>query len=156
MKIFQKFFKDDQKLNANEIAIEIENNKYQVLDNIVKQLIGSMPMIAYDNEEGSNQNITLDLDASYYRYAEIHYRDNNNIYNSTKVYKPNGKTIYLMTQVPTTDANGWWSYIKSKTISITGKSLSVISYNENILHDKNMPENNHLNNIYITKILFYN
>lgn len=156
MKIFQKFFKNNQKLNANEIAVEIENNKYKILDNVIKCLNNSIPIVAYDNEEGSNQNLTLTLDASNYSYVEIYYRDNSNIYNSTKVYKPNGKTIYLMTQNPTTDSNGWWSYIKSKTILITGKSLNVVSYNENVLHDQNLPTNNHSNNIYITKVLFYN
>lgn len=32
MKLFQNFFKDNQKLNANEIAVKTENNKFKQLD----------------------------------------------------------------------------------------------------------------------------
>lgn len=50
MKLFQKFFKDNQKLNANEIAIETENNKFQRLDKYIKR------NIVYDETLTSAQN----------------------------------------------------------------------------------------------------
>lgn len=46
MKIFQKFFKNDQKLNANEIAIKTKNNKYKQLDQYLASFF----------EGGSNEN----------------------------------------------------------------------------------------------------
>ena len=39
MKIFQNFFKNNQKLNANEIAVEISNNKFQRLDKFLNSKI---------------------------------------------------------------------------------------------------------------------
>ena len=38
MKIFQKFFKNNEKLNANEIAVETDTNKYKILDNVLNDL----------------------------------------------------------------------------------------------------------------------
>ncbi len=46
MKIFKKFFKNDQKLNAKEIAIKNENDKYEPLDKFLGDLI----------ETGQNEN----------------------------------------------------------------------------------------------------
>lgn len=37
MKIFQKFFKDNQKLNANEVSV-VDNNKAKTLDNVLGNL----------------------------------------------------------------------------------------------------------------------
>ena len=41
------------------------------------------------------QNVKLTDNASNYKYLEIYYNDNDGVYNSMKIYDPNGKTVFL-------------------------------------------------------------
>lgn len=58
MKIFKNFFKGDQKLNAQDIAVEIEANKFQRLDKYLKK------NIVYNQTLSGNQSsVSIPCDA---------------------------------------------------------------------------------------------
>lgn len=65
MKIFQKFFKDNQKLNAKEVAVELSNGKYKILDSKLKEIDRPLKKL-WENSNTSNifnpQAITLSSD----------------------------------------------------------------------------------------------
>lgn len=88
MKIFQKFFKDNQKLNANEIAIQLENNKYNILDKYVKDSINNLkPIVLFDGDNGTTSGITLNDNIQNYTFIEVYTRTNDGIYlPATKVH----------------------------------------------------------------------
>lgn len=98
MKIFQKFFKEDQKLNANEIVIEVEDNKYKKLDDYLNKINTLItPAILYENSTGTSNNLTLTDSIDNYKYIEIYTKQENytNGYKCEKVYEPNGKKVMI-------------------------------------------------------------
>lgn len=98
MKIFQKFFKNNQKLNAKEIAIETETNKYKILDNYLYEIITLIkPTILYENSIGTSNNLTLTDSIDNYKYIEIYTKQENytNGYKCQKVYDPKGKKVMI-------------------------------------------------------------
>lgn len=84
MKIFQNFFKDNKKLNANEIAIEIEEDKYQKLD----QYLNNHKLIKlWENSNTENtfspQTITL-LNDDYDYLVWFYFDDVANNYSMSR------------------------------------------------------------------------
>lgn len=96
MKIFQKFFKEDQKLNANEIVIEVEDNKYKKLDDYLNKINTLItPAILYENSPGTSNNFILSDSVENYRFIEV-YAKQENYTNGRKYEKledPNGKKV---------------------------------------------------------------
>ena len=77
MKIFKNFFKDNQKLNSNEIAIELSDGKYKTLNNKLKEIDKPLKKL-WENPNTSNifdpQKITLatdDYDYLIWLYLEV-------------------------------------------------------------------------------------
>lgn len=98
MKIFKKFFINNQKLNANEIAFKSKNNKYKNLDNYLNEIDTLIkPTILYENSMGTSNNLTLTDSIDNYKYIEIYTKQENytNGYKCEKVYEPNGKKVMI-------------------------------------------------------------
>lgn len=92
MKIFQNFFKNNQKLSANEIAIEIGTNKFQRLDQFLK------PKIVYDqvlSTSKSSVSIPCDIvaDGGIYEFIFIIQPTNTNSQSDYKMYFNDNNTI---------------------------------------------------------------
>lgn len=92
MKIFQNFFKDGQKLNANEIAVKIENNKFQRLDNYLKR------NIVYDQVLSTNQsNVAIPCnllkDGGMYEFTFIITPNNESVESDYKLYFNNNTEL---------------------------------------------------------------
>lgn len=92
MKIFQQFFKDNQKLNAKDIALEIENNKFQRLDKYIKR------NIVYDQVLSTNQSnvvIPCDLlkDGGMYEFTFILTPNNESVESDYKLYFNNNNSL---------------------------------------------------------------
>ena len=107
----------------------------------------------YNNTTGSNSAITLSESAANFTYLEIFYRNNDNYYNSTKIYQPNGKIAYLDADYPYTSGEGY-SYAKKTSVQISGTSITPINYVELTI----MPTGANIqnkNNIYITRVVGY-
>lgn len=108
------------------------------------------PDTLYNNDNGDTGTIILSGNVWDYTYIEIIYKQNQNIYNQTRVYNANGKTVALMVIGTISSSYTWLQsaqvYISGNTISKSATSEvrlgSSISYNTN-------------NNIAITKVLGY-
>lgn len=90
-----------------------------------KKIVGSdfkeslMPVVLYSNDEGTLGDITLSDNSANYRYIEVFFREGS-VYNSSKVYQPNGKRIALISQW--TNASTY-IYYETKTMTFDGTSL---------------------------------
>lgn len=118
--------------------------------NILKKILGTE---LYNNSTGSKTAITLSESAANFTYIEIYYRNNDNYYNSTKIYQPNGKIAYLDSDYPYTTGEGY-SYAKKTSVQIQGTSITPINYTEMTI----MPNGANIenkNNIYITRVVGY-
>ena len=91
-----------------------------------KTEIDGKTTVLYNNTTGDAGTITLSDSAANYTYIEIFYRDYDSVYNYTKVYSPNGKTVSLISTY-----SNWstlvaskvsWKYINGSTISTTGSA----------------------------------
>jgi hypothetical protein len=107
----------------------------------------------YDNSSGSNGTITLSDSAANYNILEIFYRDNNgNDYNSTRVFGPNGKNVYLSCiEAASTPATN----IRTSRYSISGTSMTVSAYTYTQIPNKNNPSVSANNYLYVTKVMGY-
>lgn len=79
------------------------------------------------SSSGVNSNITLSSSAANYTMLEIYFRDNDNHYNSTKVYSPNGKVANL--SMTSNTVNGQCNY-KRREVTISGTAVNTQSYGE--------------------------
>lgn len=118
--------------------------------NILKKLLGTE---LYNNSTGSKDAITLSESTANFTYIEIFYRNNDNYYNSTKIYQPNGKIAYLDADYPYTQGEGY-SYAKKTSVQIQGTSITPINYTEMTIMPNGATIQNK-NNIYITRVVGY-
>lgn len=118
--------------------------------NILNKILG---IELYNNTTGSNNAITLSESADNFTYLEIFYRTNDNYYNSTKIYQPNGKIAHLGADYPYLSSKGY-SYTKKTAVQISGTSITPINYVELTI----MPTGADIqtkNNLYITRVVGY-
>ena len=78
--------------------------------------------ILYDNDAGTNSNITLSDSAANYKRFKIYYFNDDNQYFSIELIDPNGKTTQLVSN-SIINANSAL-YVKTAAISISGTSLT--------------------------------
>ena len=109
-------------------------------------------VVLYSNDSSSSANITLSSSANNFKFLEIYYKDNDGVFNSVKVYNPNGKTVFLSIQYPY--QNGV-TYIKSCQVSISGTSITPQNYSSMTIRSGNAPTIANDNYIYITKVIGY-
>ena len=146
-------------------VIKKENGHYQVaINGVVDTTINDVLQVyddngnllngktIYENNEGSNGNITLSDSATGKKYIDIFYRDNDRTYSSVRVYDPDNKHVDLST------ISRWGSalYIKQKRIAIAGNKIANGNTTEvafttapKIAIDTNA------NSIYITRVVAY-
>ena len=125
------------------------NDTLQVYDDNGNLLNGKT---IYENNEGSNGNITLSDSATGKKYIDIFYRDNDRTYSSVRVYDPDNKHVDIST------ISRWGNalYIKQKRIAIAGNKIANGNTTEvafttapKIAIDTNA------NSIYITRVVAY-
>lgn len=103
--------------------------------------------VLYENENGSNEIITLSESSANYNKIEIYYRNNDNFYCSVKIDNPNGKKVDLFSFHVSTN-----NYVlKFKAININEATLTPISFWEGNLNG--FYSNG--DNVYITKVVGY-
>lgn len=116
----------------------------------------------YDNSSGNNGTVTLNESSANFDYIEIFFTDNNkNKYNSVKVFSPNGKNVDLHLIGGWTDGTNALTDIRSKRMTISGTSIAISSSGGNLTYSyvnisaKNIIQHEHVNYIYITKVIGY-
>lgn len=112
--------------------------------------------VLYNDATGSNTNLTLSDSAANYTYLEIFFRSNDNVFNSTKVYEPNGKTFLAMGLRPTGSTTASPVYLKAEEFSINGTSISKGNYVEMNFQTNGTFTIGTNNVMYITRVVGYN
>lgn len=119
-------------------------------------LINKLIDILYNNTTGSNTSLTLSSSAANYKYLEIFFRSNDNVYNNTKVYDPNGKTVLLMGLRPTGTTTPSTVYLKAEEFKINGTSIENGNYVEMSFQPAGTFNISTNNVMYITKVIGVN
>ena len=107
--------------------------------------------ILYENNAGSNENITLNDTVSNYKFIEIFYKSNDNAYSSVRVDTPNGKRVSLLAFWSIDD----WLYGKIKQISISDNKINNLAFQQVVIPNSASPTVSLSNYIYITKVIGY-
>ena len=132
-------YKDNNYLDSSGIV----HNKV-----LLNEVLG---VVLYENNNGSNETITLNDSVSNYKFIEIFYKSNDNAYSSVRVDTPNGKRVSLQ---------AFWSvdyvlYGKIKQISISDNKINNLAFQQVIIDNGGYPTISLSNFIYITKVVGY-
>ena len=102
-------------------SFTLNQNTNQTIE--VDDVPGMIGEEIFSNASGSEGDITLSASLANYAYIDIEYFNTENIYNTTRVYNPNGKLIGLETifDNPTTSRH----YMISIVYSLSGTSMTV-------------------------------
>ena len=126
-------------------------NAIKKLNSKINDLQGK---ILYENTSGTTGTVTLSDSSSNYKYLEIFYRSNDDLYGSIKVSNPNGKNIVIVSAIPHNNSNN--CYLKSTSLNINSNKITVNSYSEVALKSNGeLTVDTDKNCIYITKVLGY-
>lgn len=142
-----------------------ENGKYQVaINGFVNTEINDVLQVyddngnllngktIYENNGGSNGNITLNDSVTGKNYIDIFYRDNDETYSSVRVYNPDNKNV----DISTISRWGNTLYIKQKRIKISGNKIANGNTTEvSFTTAPKIAINTTANSIYITRVVAY-
>lgn len=111
-----------------------------------------IPFTLYENNNGSNADITLSDSVANYDYIEIFYKNNDDTYASVKVPNADGKNAMLLSLMP--HATG---YLKGTIVSIATTNITISSYYSQTTLPNNgaIVVNQSQNYHYITKVVGY-
>lgn len=132
-------YKDNNYLDSTGIV----HNKV-----LLNEVLGK---VLYENNNGSNETITLNDSASNYKFIEIFYKSNDNAYSSVRVDTPNGKRVSLLAFWSIDD----WCYGKIKQISISDNKINNLAFQQVVIPNSASPTVSLSNYIYITKVIGY-
>lgn len=68
-------------------------------------------------------SVTLSASAADYSHMRIYFHTDDNLYSSVDVYRPNGKSVYLMSGISYSSGNTTHAYLKAKSAYINGHSI---------------------------------
>ena len=119
------------------------------------------PVVLYNNDKGSNGEVTLSQSVENFQYIEIFYVDNNgNGMKSTRLFQPNGKTTVLDLYQISNDINV--TYLARTYYTISGNKISLAISNDSNrvgrikFEGKSISETDTVTNyIYITQVVGY-
>lgn len=118
--------------------------------NLVSAINSTLPIVLYNNSQGSNTDITLNDAVENYEYIEIFYKNNDGFYSSRKFCQPSGKKLVLDSYyVSSADI-----VFKYNCITITGTTLTRNAFAE--VSRANISSVDSGAKTYITRIIGYN
>lgn len=111
-----------------------------------------VPIVAYEDENGINDDFAMKYSCENAKYAEIYYKDTATPanYGYTKVYNPNNKYICLSISKTNSSKNNIW--IKTSTINFTDRVCWVKYFAEGDFINSTVT---YMNSIYVTKVILY-
>lgn len=131
---------NEYKVSANDMN-EIKSVVNSAIDNITGYEL-------YNSSSGTTSTVTLSDSSANYNYIEIYFKNGDNIYSSTKVYAPNGKTASLNINTYNTSVSRYQFFFQNVTFSGASINRSQDYYVDiEGLHP--------LNYIYITRVVGY-
>lgn len=131
---------ENKKINASEVALVTDTNKYKSLDNVIGDLsslnttdnsniIGAINNLVgytiYDNSTGTSDNFTLNDSVANYKFIEVYFKQDGyyNGYKSQKLYEADGKTMQI--NYFSYHADGGRIQFFGETISFSGVSATI-------------------------------
>lgn len=78
-----------------------------------------MPIVVYENTNGSNSNINLIQSIENAEFIDVEFKNNNNIFNNVRVYDPVGKQVILFMAPVYNAGQTGWIQSSQKTITAT-------------------------------------
>lgn len=118
--------------------------------------IQAKPKTLYNNSSGTTGTVTLSETSANFSYLEIFYRDKQGSYpgyNSVKVYAPNGKRVDTTTiQKETADTNTSFIRINTRSLTISGTSITVDNYQINYVPSSGKYRSNEQ---YVVRVIGY-
>lgn len=132
-------YKDNNYLDSTGIV----HNKV-----LLNEVLGK---VLYENNNGSNETITLNDSTENYKYIEIFYQSNDAACSSVKISNPNGKRVSLQ---------AFWSvdnycYGKIKQVLIDNNKINNLAFQQLVIPSGASPTISLSNFIYITKVIGY-
>jgi hypothetical protein len=125
----------------------------------INELVNLKPVVLYNDATGTNNNVALSDSSDNYTYIEIFFRNNNNAYNSVKIYQPNGKAVSLSADYCNNNVNPKLNYHSVRIVSISGSQISTLASSRYIeVCERSASayiQMSNNNNIYITRVLGY-
>ena len=113
--------------------------------------LADAPRTLYNNDTGTNGDVSLNDSVANYSYIEIFFKDNNDMYGGySKLYNINGKTFDLNI----IEAGASTTYIRRTRYIANGNTLTV-SNKGFIAWSPNVQTNYTTNYVYITRVLGY-
>ncbi len=111
--------------------------------------------VLYNNNEGTNENITLSDSVANYQYIEIFFRDDASLYKSYKFYNCDGNQVSLDINVINPSHKN--QYIQTSIRKINAKTINVVCSREIKINcsNKTIESTNEGNYIYITRVVGY-
>lgn len=73
-----------------------DTNLNQMQTNIENAINNQAPVVLYNNSNGTTGTVTLSETSANFRMLEIFYSKGSIVYQSVKVFSPNGKTVSLI------------------------------------------------------------
>ena len=111
-------------------------------------------VVLYNDDNGTNGNVTLSESAGNFRCLEIYYKVSNN-HNSTKIYNANGKETHLTVNENWISGSNRYLNIRTKNISINGNTITSNRNDWTQILNNNVNAHNSNNDIYITRVVGY-
>ena len=112
-------------------------NLNQMQTNIENAINALIPVVLYNNTSGTTGSVTLSETAANFSYLEIFFGDSSGNYpglSSVKIYNPNGKRA--STTIMQKEGSGATRIrINTRSLNISGTSITVESYQINYIND---------------------
>lgn len=110
--------------------------------------------VLYNNNDGSNENITLNDSVSNYSKLIIEYKSNNGIYNSVEISDPNLKRVQLMVECEGMDT---YFVLVSANVEIIDNLITWKKHNCAVLSTNNIKVQTDISyyNLKIAKVVGY-
>lgn len=141
--------KNDVKINGDvETKKSISNSFIKKEKDYTGEILGQK--ILYENEAGTNENITLIESVANFKYIEIYFKDDYWTYSSVKIPSPNNKRTKLSTVGVYQNDNVMM--ILTREVLIKDNSITTVDFGHYNSWNNNITKDNY---IYITKVIGY-
>ena len=114
--------------------------------------LNTKPVVLYNNAPGTTGTVTLSQTAANFSYLDIFFREQSNPseHSYARIYSPNGKCVNLV--ISSTDSSHSDVWVKVRTVSISGTSLTTTLYAEGAVKGNTATASNF---IYIVRVEGY-
>lgn len=134
---------------------DLTNLQTPSTENLVNAINSNLPVILYDNTDGSNATITLLDSVENYSYIEIYYTDNQKMYYEGKKFTDINNKNITISVMATGGSHGFFHRICNYSVVDNTISPTYYAYYA-LANNKTISDFNYNTNyVYITKVIGY-